>query len=127
MILTETAQQSQDPGLPEIDSIRTEYHPNSGRASKINKFEDYRMQDAGAGPPPIHERPWQPFRSRTDFEFAEIALEAALTKAQIDKLIKIYTRCLSGHDSFSLTSERDLRDIWGIASTLHTPVVSETV
>jgi hypothetical protein len=112
------------PAPYEIDSIKTEYHPNSGRVLKIDKFEDYQMHDAEADPPPVSDTPWWPFRSRTDFEFAEIALEAALTQKQVDGLIKILTRCISGSDSFNLSSHRDLKETWESASALHTPVAT---
>lgn len=60
--------------------------------------------------------------SRADFEFAEIALEAALTKDQIDSMIKLIGCLTRGQDSFTLTSHRDLRNAWDAASELVTPV-----
>ncbi len=77
----------------EIDSIRTEYPPNSRRPSRVDRFEDYRSHDDTTQPHVFDSRPWWPFRSRTDFELAELALEAALMKKQIDKLIKCVSRC----------------------------------
>jgi hypothetical protein len=60
--------------------------------------------------------------SRADFEFAEIALEAALTRDQVDSMIKLIERLSRGQDSFTLTSHRDLRKAWDAASELVTPV-----
>jgi hypothetical protein len=60
--------------------------------------------------------------SRADFEFAEIALEAALTKDQVDSMIKLIGRLTQGQDLFTLTSYRDLRKAWDAASELVTPV-----
>jgi hypothetical protein len=60
--------------------------------------------------------------SRADFEFAEIALEAALTKDQVDSMIKLIGRLIQGQDSLTLTSHSDLRKAWDAASELVTPV-----
>ncbi|KAG2105004.1 uncharacterized protein F5147DRAFT_746463 [Suillus discolor] len=38
---------------------------------------------------PADEALWRPFRSRRDFEFSEIALDAALNKHQIDRLLSL--------------------------------------
>jgi hypothetical protein len=88
----------------------------------VDRFEDYRSHDDIAQPHVINSRPWWPFQSRTDFELAELALEAALTKKQIDKLIKCVTRCVQGQDTFNITSTNDLHTTWEAASQLHTPV-----
>lgn len=60
--------------------------------------------------------------SREDFEFAEIALEAALTKDQVDLMINLIGRLSQGQDFLTLTSHRDLRKAWDAASELVTPV-----
>jgi len=109
---------------PELDSIRTEYHPHSQRPPKLVKFKDFRRQEPAEGRPPKSslEDPWQPFQSRADFEFAELALEAALNKRQVEKLIGIFEHCKSGQDTFSIKNHKDLRDLWKDASALVTPV-----
>ena len=61
----------------EMDDIKIEYHPNSGKNSIIYRFEDYRRQKSSHYIP-LDEEPWRPFACRTDFEFARIAMEAAL-------------------------------------------------
>ena len=60
--------------------------------------------------------------SREDFEFAEIALEAALTKDQVDLMINLIGRLAQGQNFLTLTSHRDLRKAWDAASELVTPV-----
>ncbi|KAJ3509195.1 hypothetical protein NLJ89_g5347 [Agrocybe chaxingu] len=69
------------------DSIQTEFHPHSGLKAKIESFEEYGGTTNTAVPPPTHV-PWSPFESRADFEFAELALEAALTHDQVDRLLR---------------------------------------
>lgn len=105
-----------------IDDIRTEYHPNSGRGVKVETFENYREHTFKHNSNPEITEPWRPFQSRTDFEFAELALDAALTKAHVDRLIQLVERCISGQDSFNLTNYQDLSKTWDAASTLLTPV-----
>lgn len=115
---------SQAPGSSglEIGSIRTEYHPNSGRSTKIESLEDYFEHTPKPVSPPDDSEPWRPFRSRADFEFAKLALEAALTQGQIEQLIQLFGKCIQGEDSFNLKSHQDLRETWDAASVLLTPV-----
>ncbi|KAH7921263.1 hypothetical protein BV22DRAFT_1132401, partial [Leucogyrophana mollusca] len=59
------------PLAPQVDSFKTEYHPNSGREAHIETFSAYGRQP-DSEPVPRDNEPWRPFRCRTDFEFAEI-------------------------------------------------------
>ncbi|KAG2091483.1 uncharacterized protein F5147DRAFT_822988 [Suillus discolor] len=71
--------------------FKTEYHPRSARATLYQMFDEFgitqEMQHA-----PVDEEPWRPFRSRGDFEFSEIALDAALNKSQINALLELISR-----------------------------------
>lgn len=109
-----------------IDSIRTEYHPNSNRGIKVETFEDYREHTLKPNSVPEITDPWRPFQSRTDFEFAQLALDAALTKTHLDKLIQLVERCVKGQDSFNITNSQDLYNTWDAASTMLTPVLANT-
>ncbi len=105
-----------------LDDIKTEYHPNSSRPSTISHFEDYRAYDRqGAKIPPVLQIIF-PFRSRADFEFAELALEAALNRKQTERLISIINKCLCGKDAFTFKDQADLDSTWEHASLLGTPV-----
>jgi len=108
------------------DNIRTEYHPNSGRGIKVETFEDYREHSLKDTSIPEITDPWRPFQSRTDFEFAQLALEAALTKKHVDKLIQLVERCIKGQDSFNLTNHQDVYKTWDSAATMLTPVPTIT-
>jgi hypothetical protein len=83
-------------------------------------------EPAKVQPPPcgsnLNDKPWSPFKSRADFEFVEVTLEAALSKKQIEKLIKISQRCINGEDTFNLTSHREICEIWTDASAMVSPV-----
>ncbi|KAG0695762.1 hypothetical protein DFH29DRAFT_984879 [Suillus ampliporus] len=69
-----------------------EYHPSSGREPLFQAFNEFRVNahDATDGLP-VDEEPWRPFSSQGDFEFVEIALNAALNniaKGQIKITLK---------------------------------------
>ncbi len=90
------------PEEPQLDDFRVEYHPNSGRGTKVYRFHEF-IRGHDAPPPPVNKRPWWPFRSRAEFEFSEIVLKAALNKEQVDGLLALFHRILRGEDSFTFT------------------------
>lgn len=101
--------------------FKTEYHPRSGRSTIYQTFDEFGIaqetQDA-----PIDEEPWHPFRSRGDFEFSEIALDAALNKSQINALLGLISRISQGQAQITLKSETDLSKAWDNAAAELTPV-----
>jgi len=106
---------------PNRDTIRTEYHPKSGRKPNSSTFEQFRRPKPADIPPAPDDgsaAPWAPFKSRADFEFAEIALQAALNQKQVDKLLKIFERCASGKDKLNLKNNKEIREIWSDGSAL---------
>lgn len=113
-----------DTGEALLDDIRTEYHPHSGRPTHVNHFIDY-----GSTPSeepkvqlPDDQKPWYPFRSRVDFEFAEIALKSHLNKRAVNTLIAIVKACSSGQASFTLDSHEEMRELLHGASSKLTSV-----
>jgi hypothetical protein len=107
-----------------LDAIRIEYHPHMNLPPKIVKFEEYReYHPQHRRPTPRNPtKPWTPFRTRAEFEFAEVALDAALNKRQVDALLKVFHRCLNGEDKFGLKEHADLTEMWEHASVLHARV-----
>lgn len=106
----------------EIGHVKTQYHPHSHRAPKIQTFGEYMENSL---PPVIpEEEPWKPFRSRLDFEVAEVVLEAALNRSQINQLIKLIHRAAESneYDPFTLKNAGDLNDMWDHASVHLTQV-----
>lgn len=108
---------------PSLDAIKIVYHPSSGRLSRTVNFEDYREQEENlcSSAYDIPE-PWQPFRTRTDFEFAELVHEAFLTESQIEKLISLIHSVANNEEKFTIGNHRDLKETWKKASDLLTPV-----
>lgn len=117
-----------DTVLPTLDDIKTEYHPSSGLPPRIVPFAEY---DRARQPRPMppEQRPWEPFRSRLDFEIAEIALEAALNRSQLDRLIKLIHRVAEKDedDPFTILTAGEMKTMWDLASGKRTSVRSFTV
>jgi hypothetical protein len=105
-----------------LDDIKIEYHPSSSRPPEIFPFDEFKRYTESMYEPPPDQKPWKPFRSREDFEFAEIALDAAMNRAQIDAMIKLFHRCLNHMGSFTLQNNDDLKDVWDKALNILTPV-----
>ena len=121
-----TLNTAEEPEQPWLDAIRTEYHPHTKKLPKVVKFEDYREYHSQRQRPTPRNptRPWTPFRTRAEFEFAEIALDAALNKRQVDALLKLFRRCVAGEDMLGLKDHAELTEMWELASVLHTRVCS---
>jgi hypothetical protein len=73
------------------DTFKTEYHPNSGHAPAIETFSTFGhpVEAEASSMPIVDNTPWQPFTCRTDFEFAELAHQAALNKDQTNKMLQL--------------------------------------
>jgi hypothetical protein len=107
--------------VPDPDDIKIQYHPSSGLPAQVFHFDDYKSGD----PPTVgashlaDNEPWKPFHSRLDFEFAEVALQAALSKEQTNTLIRLMHSAQQNHESFTLSSHGELTEIWKEASKAH--------
>ncbi|KAF9784401.1 hypothetical protein BJ322DRAFT_1194914 [Thelephora terrestris] len=109
------------------DDIRVEYHPNSGRQTEVFKLDEYRQPTTAASTTADPE-PWAPFRTREDFEFAEIALETGMTRGQVDALIKLFHRCINkGQGSFTISNHKDMADTFKIAANRLTKFEKRTI
>ena len=71
---------------------------------------------------PLFKEPWLPFRSREDFELAEIAHQAKMNQPQINNLLKLLHRCQQGPGKVMLRNYKDLKQSWDIASKMLTEV-----
>ena len=93
-----------------------EYHPSSGRRPRTFKFEEF-TRTAPACTPSADPEPWAPFKTRADFEFAALAQDTRMSKAQVNSLIALFHRCIeSGKDSFTLSNYGEMRNTLTVAS-----------
>ncbi|KAG2142880.1 uncharacterized protein EDB93DRAFT_1241527 [Suillus bovinus] len=107
--------------------FKTEYHPRSGRQTLFQPFDQFGISPEAQDAPIVDKEPWRPFRSRGDFEFSEIAIEAALNKSQINALLNLITRISEGHAQITLKNESDLSKAWDNAAAELTPFSKHNV
>ena len=68
-------------------------------------------------PPPEDPEPWAPFKTRADFEFAALAQDTGMSKAQVNTLIGLFHRCIeSGKGYFMISSHDEMCDTLKVAS-----------
>ncbi|KAF8953785.1 hypothetical protein BDZ97DRAFT_1767154 [Flammula alnicola] len=83
-----------DDNEPEMDRIRIEYHPNTGKTSETFSFEDY--CNAPEEPPiipPTDETPWRPFPTRLNFEVSKFQKRVISVKYKEEELsYDVWTR-----------------------------------
>ena len=109
---------------PNKGDIIIEYHPRSKKATRTLSAEEYKasLEDHSDPLKPPDDKPWLPFRSRSDFKFAEFVHDAELNRSQIEKLIKLIRRFNNAPDSFTFKNYDDLKRSLEDASRLLTPV-----
>ncbi|KAG1718470.1 hypothetical protein EDB19DRAFT_1837997 [Suillus lakei] len=88
--------------------FKTKFHPCSGCEMLYQRFKEFGVTPETQAPP-VDEVPWHPFQSCGDFEFSEIALDAALNKGQVDRLLSLITHIAQGNTQVTLKNEADLR------------------
>ncbi|KAF8270273.1 hypothetical protein EI94DRAFT_1723204 [Lactarius quietus] len=89
----------------ETTSALTHKYLISGQTHVLDKHSSGRQLSS---PPPDAEL-WRPiFKSREDFEFAEIVMKSGMSKDLCERLIKIIRRCLEGKGSITLSNYSDV-------------------
>ncbi|EDR00788.1 uncharacterized protein LACBIDRAFT_333831 [Laccaria bicolor S238N-H82] len=114
---------------PQLNVIKVEYHPRSGRQPQFFSFDEYKsnFQDLNSVDIPVDPEPWKPFRSRLDFELAELILDTHMNKNQTNELISLIHRCILDPKSFTLKNEPDLSKIWENAANQATTFEKTTI
>ena len=64
----------------------------------------------------------RPFHSKEDFEFMELVQTIALTKDQVDHLVKLIKKCKRSPGSLTFEGAQDVEHSWEDTSRLLTPV-----
>jgi len=116
-----------DPRLtkPQKDDIRTTYHPASERATLFESFENYDRGKPAAppsAPSPPPAMPWLPFNSESEFAFAELVHESAMSNKHIDALIRVVHKLLGSKEAFRVQNHKELQNLWIGASDELAPV-----
>lgn len=103
----------------------TVYHPHSGIPPRIDHFEDY-GHDEACQSVLVDCDPTSRFGSRTEFNFAELVLQASLNRQQIDRLLDVVDEIRNGAP-FTFRKHSDIEKAWDIASRWHAPVCLHVV
>ncbi|KIK18210.1 hypothetical protein PISMIDRAFT_109892 [Pisolithus microcarpus 441] len=106
------------------DSFKTGFHPKSGHPTMVDSFSTFdRSQGRTQNQPMVDDnsQPWHPFQTHEDFEFSEIAHQAALNKDHMNKLLSLIQRIAKGEAKFTLQSHHDITEAWKCAAKLMTP------
>ncbi|KAG2109187.1 hypothetical protein BD769DRAFT_1675003 [Suillus cothurnatus] len=101
---------SDAPPAPQLDDIKIEYHPHSKIPSTVHPFSDFSHHCPTEDTIPRHASPWEPFRTRLDFEAFELMRRAASAK-----------------EDFTLQSHDEVRTLWKMASERFTPFETSTI
>jgi hypothetical protein len=110
------------PPPPELDDIKVEYHSHSQIPSTIHAFSDFSRHRPTEDSVPRNTTPWEPFRTRLDFEVAEIALAAAMPKDLTNRFLDVVRRVANAKEDFTLQNHDEIRSLWEMASARFTPV-----
>lgn len=116
----------------QYDDYKTVHHPHSKLSTTVCRFEDYSPhEDTSASnkedAPETDKTPWSPFRTRLDFEFAELIQECRMNKPQTDRLIKLISTALDSPEQFQLIDEEDLAKTWESARDIHVSKVCVSI
>jgi hypothetical protein len=104
---------------PSIDDIKAEYHAGSGKPTTIHSFETFGSERPKVNVTDFDGKPWCPFGSRADFEFAEIIHDAHMSRDAVNRLLKLMGRVTSGEDQLSFSSYNDVQQAWSKASLFY--------
>lgn len=109
---------------PALDDIKVEYHRASKRPPVIYSFADFTRDEPIAQPavPDDRSEPWKPFRSRLDFDFAELTHETRMNKGQIQRLLNIIHGVALNKDKFTFNNVDDVDLAWSKAQLLYPSV-----
>ncbi|KAG2078672.1 hypothetical protein BDR04DRAFT_1124392 [Suillus decipiens] len=111
----------------ELDDIRVKCHPHSQLPSTIHRFAEFSRSRPTEEHTPCNKSPWEPFCTQLNFEVAEIALEAAMTKDQTNRLLNLFHRSATGNDSFTLHNHDEVCSLWDLTSQRYTRFQHDTL
>ncbi|EKM76684.1 hypothetical protein AGABI1DRAFT_93876 [Agaricus bisporus var. burnettii JB137-S8] len=115
--------------LPEPDTIYTEYHPSSGRAPTLKPLHEHGHRLFPNIVP--EKRPWEPFRTRLDFEILEFAMETGLNQKQLSRYIDLIHKAAeyasNDEDKFTVQSATEAMKLWELAASRRIPFRTETI
>ncbi|KAI0368253.1 hypothetical protein BV20DRAFT_1084963 [Pilatotrama ljubarskyi] len=110
-----------------IDDFLTVPHPNSGRASSIDHFEDFNRKLPDVDLSQLPEKPHEPFNTLEDFDFADFTRKTSLNQGEIDTLLALIRRICDKPSNLTFESAKDVNTAWEIASHIAPSYRAHTV
>ena len=107
------------------NAFKTEFHLKSGRSTTVDSFSTFDHSHYQPPNQPIGDdksKPWHPFQTLEDFEFSEIAHQAALNKDQTNRLLALIQQVFKGEVKVTLESHHDVSEAWKRVVKMMTPV-----
>ncbi|KAI0336130.1 hypothetical protein GY45DRAFT_1291847 [Cubamyces sp. BRFM 1775] len=98
------------------DDFLTVHHPHAQRPPTIQRFEEFDRRAPDVEPSKLPKTPWDPFRSRADFEFAQFTQDTSLNQKEINRLLDIIDGVANGKGAISFRTYRDVKNAWDAAS-----------
>jgi len=102
--------------------FKTEYHSRSGCLPLLQAAKDFSHLDAPAMQ--SDEQPWQPFKTKANLEFTDIAIQAGLNASHVNALLSIISQVADKSASVTFKNENELRWACDQAAQELTPVCS---
>jgi hypothetical protein len=109
---------------PQNDDIKIVYHPHCGKPSEIFHLEDFNSNFSRPTNIPTDENPWRPFRTRIDFEIAELILATHMNKDQTTNFLKLLHKIAADPKCFTIANKKELDNTWEGARSYHASGVS---
>ncbi|KAI0677658.1 hypothetical protein C8Q78DRAFT_962196, partial [Trametes maxima] len=101
-----------------LDDFKTEYHPRMKRPPLIQHFEDFKRGNKPVDPSKLRRDPWKPWSTRLDFEVAEFALGASLSRSQVTILLGLFDRVAADRSKLTFKTYDDIKAGWEAASKM---------
>ncbi|KAI0373353.1 hypothetical protein BV20DRAFT_1013853, partial [Pilatotrama ljubarskyi] len=99
-----------------VDDFLTVPHPHSGRPSTIHHIQDFNRKAPDVDPSQLPQKPYHPFNTLEDFDFAEFTSKVSLNQAEINSLLELVRRICDKPDNLTFTSAKDVTQAWEVAS-----------
>ncbi|KAI6148872.1 hypothetical protein BKA82DRAFT_22629 [Pisolithus tinctorius] len=103
-----------------------EYHPHSRRPVLHQPYEEFGINNT-ASPTMVDSMPWKPFKTRGDYLFAEIALDAGLNKTQVNGLLELFLLVTKGMEQVTMKNDAELRKACDNAGAELTPFTKHII
>lgn len=118
--------------IPQLHDILINHHPSTEKPEAKYSFAEYCEAESetnthDTATNTTNKRPWRPFRTQLDFEFAELFLDAHMNKTQITTMIALIHHATVSTEQFTLANGSDLDQIWEFARQIRAEGVSNSL